>query len=54
MIQQKCFTFVSSLLLGSSGGLTLLLDDTRHFLALALGTDVGTKALLEEAEATLV
>ena len=41
-------------MLASGGGLTLLLDDTRHFLTLGLGADVGTKTLLEEAEATLV
>ena len=41
-------------LFGGGSGLSLLLDDTRHFFALPLGTDVGAQTLLQKSKASLV
>ena len=42
------------LVLASGGGLTLLLDNTRHLLTLCLGTGVGAESLLQETKTTLI
>ena len=38
----------------SSSCLSLLLDDSRHFFSLSLGTDVGTQSLLQESKTSLI
>merc|ERR1711996_35109 len=38
----------------STCGLSLLLDDSRHFFSLSLGTDVSTQSLLQESKTSLI
>ena len=42
------------LMFTSSCCLSLLLDDSRHFFSLSLGTDVSTQSLLQESKTSLI
>ena len=41
-------------LFGSSGGLSLGLDDSRHFFSLPLSADVSTETLFQKSEASFI